>query len=175
LLRPSPKTNFTLFKILPLKKTIIALFVLQLVTVGVIFAQNIDLENIRSVYSNSKESEKTSMIILSQLAKIKNPTPIEQAYHGAFIAVKANFSHNPFSKLSLVQKGMSEINNAITRDKANIEIRYLRYTIQNEMPSILKLSQNLSEDKPLLSAYADRYPDKELSLKIIGYFNLHSN
>lgn len=158
-----------------MKKTLIAFFVLQLVTVGLVFSQNIDLEKIRTVYANAKDSEKESMFFLSQLADIKSPSPIEQAYHGAFLAIKANFAYNPFSKMSLVQDGMKKINSAAKLDPENIEIRYLRYTIQNEIPRILNLSDNLIEDKKLLQAFADKHPNHEMSLKIKGYFNLPAN
>ncbi|MDP2174472.1 MAG: hypothetical protein Q8K70_01035 [Bacteroidota bacterium] len=103
------------------------------------------IEEIRTNFEKGSESvayaEKLKILTSTQ------KTPLLKAYYGMSYALMAKHSNSPFKKLELVKKGMNYINAAVTEEPQNIEIRFLRFSIESNAPSFLGISTHLSEDK----------------------------
>jgi hypothetical protein len=112
------------------------------------FVTSIPIEEVRTHFEKGSESivyaEKLKTLTSNQ------KTPLFKAYHGMSYALIAKHSNGPFKKLELVKKGMEHINSAVKAEPQNIEIRFLRFSIESKAPSFLGISEHLEEDKKFL-------------------------
>ena len=59
----------------------------------------------------------------------------------------------------------------INADYNNIELRFLRLTIQDNVPAFLGYNQNIKEDKDFLYNQLNNITDKDLRKRIISYLS----
>ena len=77
---------------------------------------------------------------------------VHLAYLGAFQAIWAQHTFNPFEKLSSFHKGIKNIEKAVTHSPNNIEVIFIRYSVQKNCPRFLVYSDHLHEDEIFLQA-----------------------
>jgi hypothetical protein len=111
------------------------------------FAQAANLEQIREDYiaaiGNSDKADK----LCDQLEGIKNPSALIMAYLGSVQAIKAKHAWNPVNKMSYLKQGFNTIDKAVEKDPNQLEVRFLRFSLQFYVPSFLGYSKNLINDK----------------------------
>jgi hypothetical protein len=110
----------------------------------------LDLEYIRKNYSNAVNDEDLCRSFIDKLSK-NAETNVHLAYLGAFQTIWANHVFNPASKLSTFNKGRSAIETALMKEPDNIEIRFIRFSVQKNCPSLLGYSSNIAADKKFLT------------------------
>jgi len=106
-----------------------------------------NMDQVRRDYIAAIESSEKANKLCAQLEKIKNPSSLEMAYLGSVQAIMAKHTWNPVNKMSYLGKGFDMINNAVTKDPNNLEVRFLRFSLQYYVPSFLGYSKNLMTDK----------------------------
>ena len=72
------------------------------------------------------------------------------AYKGALMMKKSEFLKSPKEKIDLFKKGRQLLDSAIDNAPGNAEYRFIRLTIQEHAPKILKYNRNISEDKSMI-------------------------
>lgn len=87
-------------------------------------------------------------------------------YKGATYAIKAKNQWNPFSALRLLGKSIKTMDEAVKKSPSNLEIRFIRFAVQKNIPSYLGYSDNVDEDKKYLIKNIDRFYNPELDKKI---------
>ncbi|MGS0747037.1 hypothetical protein [Halpernia sp. GG3] len=93
----------------------------------------------------------TKQLIFKATEDLKvSSLPVYEAYVGIGNLFMAKHAGNPFSKLSYFNKGKKYLDSAILKSPDNLEIRFLRYTTQIEMPHFLGYNKNLNEDKKFI-------------------------
>lgn len=125
-----------------------------------------DLHTIRKNYQKAVSDKTICKTMLSQFENKKNEG-LELAYLGAFQAIWAKHTVNPFEKLSTFRKGKNNIEKAIKQDTNELEIRLLRYSIQKESPGFLGYKSNMDEDKTILTKQLKNVEDAWLKQMII--------
>lgn len=70
-----------------------------------------------------------------------------KAYKGALLMKKASFEKSVSKKIEIFKSGKELLEFCIQDQPANTEFRFLRLTIQENSPKILKYNTNLTEDK----------------------------
>ncbi len=108
------------------------------------------IDEIRKSYIKAVEDPSLTERLSSELKKISKPDAITLAYIGSLEALKAKHSWNPYQKLSYMAEFDRIMNEAVRRMPENMEIRFLRYTIQYNTPSFLGYSKNIDEDKKVI-------------------------
>lgn len=108
-----------------------------------------NLEFIRSNYAKAATSEKICKTLISALSGTNN-TAVETGYLGALKAISANYTSNPFSKLSSFIEGKNKIETAINSSPENVELRFIRLSIQQNCPGFLGYSGNINTDKEFI-------------------------
>ena len=109
-----------------------------------IFSQNI--ENYRKNYSLAVKNKSICEAMINDL-KNHSKTSLYKAYLGAYQTIWANHVINPINKLNTFQKGKRNLEASIKEDPKNIEMKYLRYTIQKNAPKFLGYHQDLEHDR----------------------------
>lgn len=110
-----------------------------------------DLKDIRSQYPEAEVNQEITDKLERDLANVdseNNATLL--AYKGAVLTLKAKFSKSKNDKKEFFKEGVSIIENAIKADSSNIEIRYLRLSIQENSPKFLGYHKNIDNDKKFI-------------------------
>lgn len=95
--------------------------------------------------------EKKTAELLDLLSK-QNPDPSQEnyAYWGATETLMGKHAVNPLTKLSWLDKGLEKINKSVVAQPSNPVPRYLRITVESQIPSFLGKSIHLNDDKKII-------------------------
>ncbi|MBU2492498.1 MAG: hypothetical protein KJ571_07700 [Bacteroidetes bacterium] len=109
------------------------------------------LEKIRFVYyeavENENKIEELEKIIVNNYSTDQTNYPsIILAYWGAVDALKAKHAFWPFTKLSLLNKSMELMGEALNKSPDDLEIRFMRFSILHFIPSILGYGEERDRD-----------------------------
>jgi hypothetical protein len=95
--------------------------------------------------------------------------PLLGGYRACVTMMMANHVINPFSKLSYFSKGKNLLEKTIAVDINNIELRFLRFTVQTNIPSFLGYKSHIQKDKIFLIKSIVHLSDVELKQQVIAY------
>jgi hypothetical protein len=107
-----------------------------------------DLETIRDNYSLAGKNKSLCKEMIDKLKDCKEP--VRLAYLGAFQAVWAKHTSNPFEKLKTFRTGKKNIEESVLQSPSNAEIRFIRLSIQLNAPKLLGYSDAIEEDKSFI-------------------------
>jgi hypothetical protein len=106
-----------------------------------------DIKKIREDYIAAVTNSNKANDLCVELSSIKNPDALILAYLGSAQAIKAKHAWNPVSKMSYLKEGFNTINKAVIKDPNQLEVRFLRFSLQFYVPDFLGYSKNLKIDK----------------------------
>lgn len=135
-------------------------FILFLVS---FLAQSQDLKTIRTQYPKAVESAEITAKLDGELANI-NPSnkPVLIAYKGAVLTLQAKFAQKNSDKKEFFKQGVSLIESAVSAESSNIELRYIRLSVQENAPKFLGYHKNIEEDKKFILKHAGSISSAEL-------------
>ena len=99
-------------------------------------------------------------------------SPVLIGYKGANEMVQAKYMLNPIAKLSRFNKGKKLLQIAISHDTTNLETRFLRFSIQYNIPSFRNYKEEMTADKKFLIVNTQYSQDEGLKQMIIDYFDV---
>lgn len=105
-----------------------------------------------------------------ELHQERNDLGIE-TYRSAIWFLWADYYFNPFKKWSCFLKGMKSMELLVKTNPNNIELRFLRLTIQENIPDFLGYSDNKIEDRQFITGNLNEVTDKDLKIRIVNYLN----
>ncbi len=108
-----------------------------------------EIEEIRDLFAAASEGYPQAQMFLKALKSIENQAenPLYWAYQAAGLALQARDAWNPLEKLDLVRKANTRFAEAVSEAPESVEIRFLRFSIQSNTPSILGFSAHIQEDQ----------------------------
>lgn len=137
-----------------------------------------DLDYLRKIYLEAVYDATVNDSLLESLEKIKPKTPIFLAYQGACEGLRAKHALNPYKKVEYLKKAQKTLLEAIKQSPNNIEIRYLRFSIQHNCPAFLRNNQDIEEDRLAIIKNINSETNQQLdkaTLQLIVNFLLHSD
>lgn len=135
---------------------------------------NSELIKIRNLYEQSVVKEESHLKLTVLLLTNKSENTLLIGYKAANIMIGANYVFNPITKWNKFNKGKKLLELAIEKEPNSIEIRYIRFTIQTNLPKFLRYSSHLNRDKEFLINQLALMSDKDLRTRIVTYL-LSSN
>lgn len=130
-------------------KILIFIFIISL---NSLFKANAtDLETIRKNYELAVDDKEICEKMINELSNNSTKNSLYLAYLGAFQTIWANHVFNPISKLKTFKRGKTNIEKAINEDPNNIEIRFIRLSVQKNCPRFLGYDDNIQEDQAFLN------------------------
>jgi hypothetical protein len=139
-----------------------------------VMAQIPTIKDVRlMLHQATSDEEVCNKLINILLPYNETNNPLLSGYRGGATMILAKHAFNPFSKLSHFKKGKNILESAIKSDDSNIELRFLRYTIQTSVPSFLNYSNEKKTDKILLTKTVSGLKDQELKKIINAYLLKH--
>ncbi|WP_029036612.1 hypothetical protein [Salinimicrobium xinjiangense] len=145
------------------------LFITLLLLVSATLEQQAGISEIRSYYLKAAEQEAAANTLMKVTTKSDISDPLMYGYRAAAHMMIAKHVGNPFKKLSNFNKGKEIFSKAIEADPSNVELRFLRFSVQAEAPAFLNYKQNLEEDKRILLNGTPQIEDAELQKIIRDY------
>ena len=131
-----------------------------------IFAQKSDLIQLRETCFRAFVENDPSEF----LNRINQPnqinSPILTAYKSIAILFEAKRTFSPFDKIKLFNTGKNLLEYSIYTDKLNLELRFLRFCVQTNLPFILGYSKNIKGDKEFILKNWNFSDDKDLKERI---------
>lgn len=85
--------------------------------------------------------------------------------------LEAKHALNPYRKLSEFNVGKKTLDSLITTNSDNIELRYLRHSIQDRVPGFLGYNDQLDMDKSFMQSKLNSISDSTLYQLIYEYLN----
>ena len=107
---------------------------------------NNDISIIRELYLSAYISEANCNNLGEKLNSIEGDNSILiKGYKGCFYFIKCKFINNPIEKIIYFNKGKKLLEAAINQKPKSVELRFLRYSIQKNIPRFL-LYDNIEKD-----------------------------
>ena len=130
---------------------------------------NIDIDSLRELYLSAYTSEANCNNLGEKLNRIENNnTTLIKGYKGCFYFIKCKFINNPIEKLIYFRKGKKLLETAIQEDSTSVELKFLRYSIQKNLPRFLSYHDNLEKDLNFVNQNIKSVNNKESQLFIIN-------
>ena len=116
-------------------------------------AQEVLLKDVRKAVPVIFQDEEASKRMATRFENVEvKDKPVLMGYKGAVVMAQGRHSANPLTKLRTFNEGRALLDTAIALDPRSIELRFLRLSIQVNVPRILGYSEQVTEDK----AFIDR-------------------
>jgi len=137
--------------------------------------QTDNLIEVRNQYEKCENSETQTNQLHANLEKTSNPSNTLKAYLGATKTIMAKFAWSPYQKLAYFNEGKGILEKTIQNEPGNIEIRYLRLTIQLSAPSILSYNAAIESDKKYILNRLKSLSDEDLKNRITRFLLVRGN
>lgn len=106
------------------------------------------LSEVRKLYTAAIEDEDKAEELFEKLnTNEAKSDALLLAYCGATRALMAKHAMNPYSKLKYLKEGSAMLNTAVDKNPKQIEVRYLRFSVEKNVPDFLDYKQHLQADK----------------------------
>jgi len=150
-----------------MKKTV-TLLLLSLFTINIQANDNIIM--IRNLFYSATKSADSANLLVEKLQTVTTNSKAELiGYKGMSNLMICYHSYNPYTKYKNFINGKNLLEQAINKDPNNIELRFLRLSVQLNVPSFLGYSSNINEDKLFIFNGIKNIRDKDLFNRIYNY------
>jgi hypothetical protein len=136
-------------------KTWITILICSL-SVSLLHASNLLV--IRDLYEHAAINEDKAKQLLKLTENANETNAVLLGYQGAGYMTLANHSMLPTTKLAYFQKGKKILEMALKTAPNNLELHYIRLTIQLNIPSFLGYSNQIKLDKKILLQHIKTNP-----------------
>lgn len=131
-----------------------------------------ELERIRTDYTKAVDDKGLCERNISALKKHTGEA-LSEGYLGAYMMIMAKHAFNPISKLNWFKKGRRHLDTAIDTAPKNLEIRFLRLSIQSNAPQILNYDDQIKADRMFISQNFNSIKDNKLKTLVSKFFKEH--
>lgn len=102
-----------------------------------------------------------------------NKSPLNLCYFGVVQALKAKHAWNPYYKVKYLNDAEKILQTAVNHEPDNIEIRFMRFSIEHNVPGFLGYTKHLVADREELIKQLERKyyatADQEVVITIIKF------
>lgn len=109
-----------------------------------------EYRTLKAAVQKAIESPSVTDSLYRVLKSARGENPLIIGYIGTLEALKAKQSWNPYNKLKYVALSQRTMKIAVEKDPNNLEIRFMRFSIQHYTPAFLGFSKDLEEDRKVI-------------------------
>lgn len=134
-----------------------------------------DLPALRKLYAAAVVEEAASRQFVAVVRAYHGSDAAVIGYCGVAEAVQARYFWSPLAKLRAVREAQRQFSRAVALDPQNVEVRFLRFSVESHVPRYLGYSQHLADDRIIILRGAQHYTSLGLnasSLRLIRDFML---
>jgi len=116
-----------------------------------LFFTSPSISDIRELYQEASGSKEITLQLVKELEAVKKTdNAVLVAYKAASLTLLAKNTKGAKSKKMYFKEGVDLLEFIISKNSKNIELRFIRLTIQEKTPKFLKYKENINEDKFLI-------------------------
>ncbi|RCH55612.1 hypothetical protein DJ568_06890 [Mucilaginibacter hurinus] len=130
-----------------MRRFIILAFIAMLPFTKNAVANDVDPVVIRQHLITALKSSKTTDSLFNRLDAIKNKTGLVTGYIATLQALKAIHAWNPYNKIKHLNRSEKSYRAAVAADPTNIEVRFMRFSVEHNVPGFLGYNKNLANDR----------------------------
>lgn len=104
------------------------------------------LDKVRTNYNKLAADKALCKKMILALEETKDNSATHLGYLGGLQTIWANHVFSPISKLNTFNKGKKNLEQAIKKEPKNVELRFIRLSVQKNAPSFLGYYSNIKED-----------------------------
>ena len=131
-----------------------------------------DLETIRKQYRMADNNEEATKKLFGDLSSIgKNDSPTAIAYKGAVTTMMSKYADGFKDKKDTFKQGRELLEEAVTAEPENVEIRCIRLSVQENVPKITGYKKNIDTDKQFIIANFSKMGDNGAKSFVKGYIS----
>lgn len=123
------------------------------------------VEKVREDYKTASQSKENAQNFYNLLQEVPDNGSLLAAYSGAARMIYGRYAKN---RAELLKEGKKYIENAIKANENKSEYRFIRLSVQENLPKIVPYRQNIEEDKQFLIENLKKEP-AELQKYIKNY------
>ena len=132
-----------------------------------------NIPNLRKKLMQAIDSKPTTDSLYQSLGLLQQRSGLLNGYMGTLEALKAKHAWNPYYKIKYLNSCENTFKGAIAQDPHNIEIRFMRFSVEHNVPGFLGYTKNLKTDKQEMIHQIElkNYgtADKELVIAVIKF------
>ncbi len=133
------------------------------------FSSELTISDVRAIFKNAAFEEQACTKLIYSLKNQASKYSVFAAYKASGLMMNAKYVGNPLEKLSTFSKGKKLLEQTISKDPNNLEIRFLRLAMQVNTPSFLGYSDAIPRDKKFILQNIKTESDPELKNMIVVY------
>jgi len=119
------------------------------------------MNEIRELYSVAYLSnERCDMLGKAVNKKDINDSYLINGYRGCYYLIKCKFIKNPITRLKYFRRGKNLLEVAIMENNKSVELRFLRYSIQTNLPKYLLYNKEIKKDITFVKLNIDKISNK---------------
>lgn len=115
--------------------------------------QSTELLAIRELYYQSVKDEGAAKKLCVVAAGEQVPASVVAGYKAVGKIMMCNHVGNPYTKLKYFYAGRDALEKSVVAAPANVELRYLRYAVQRNTPSLLHYNGSIHADRQIIEKY----------------------
>ncbi|WGQ10868.1 hypothetical protein QG516_04270 [Pedobacter gandavensis] len=152
-----------------MKKTVFLMFMLLFSN---IHAAEPEIQEIKQLFQASAKSKSAANQLLKLLADVtESSSPLLISYKGAAEMMQAKYAWSPVAKVKRFNTGKRLIETAVKKAPDHLEIRFLRFAIQTNLPAFLNYNDEIQNDKKFVLTHLKTTKDKTLKQNIVKYLS----
>lgn len=114
-------------------------------------AQEFSLHDARNLFVNASDNEEMANKLYEMTKNSSIETNYKKySYNAVAILLSSKYTINPFHKIKSFKKGKEKLEMVIHQFPNDIELRFLRFCVQNDTPKIINYKENMQEDSQLI-------------------------
>lgn len=122
--------------------------------------------NMRAVFEDEAVLERLQARVAGAGA---STDPLLSGYKGILLMAEGKHRTNPFTKAAPFNEGKALLDRAIRAAPGSVELRFLRLSVQVNVPGILRYSANKTEDRAFIEAHLYEVKNEQLKGRIIEF------
>jgi hypothetical protein len=146
--------------------------VLMVLSYGTVSAQDALLSDIRENIEGVFKTEEVCLRLHQEFESADiSQSILLQGYKGGVLMGMARHHINPFKKMSFFNDGKKLIESAISIEPENLELRFLRLTIQTNLPEFLGYSESKKKDKAFVLVGLEKEDNEMLKKRMRNFIS----
>lgn len=120
------------------------------------------LNEVRTHYVKFSSDKELCQKMMEKLSGTKHISTTHLAYLGSLKTIWANHVFSPIGKLNAFEEGKKDIEQAIQKESENVEVRFIRLSVQKNAPAFLGYRSKIKEDTEFIRNNLNRVSSQML-------------
>lgn len=130
------------------------------------------LTALRTLYFSAAEDKASADKLLALLSSTgEKSIPVLICYKGIAEMMQAKHGISPIAKWKRFKRGKVWMENAVAKSPEDVEIRFLRFSVQTNLPAFLGYSAHIIEDKNFLMRKLNAIEDLDLKQRAVKFLS----